>query len=451
MVEDATLLQLVGQEIFDTIPKGTPLTEYLAWAQQKRGGPPLYHLASAMAVACCELALRGYVLSTGEPMSIWFALVGASASGKSSAIRMADDFIHDVWTDALTSPTNDPWVQASGSVAGLLAAIQEHYVPSRGTTVCMLYEHEFSSMFASREAIPEFLCNLADGATIQRNLRELQKGNAKGGNTNASRSDRVYLPATSGLFATTEAALSAVFTEAMRHGGLYSRVWWIRPKVDPTQLRRRRHTFDDERASAVTSWLGWLAGLSLQEGKVITFSPEADTYLDDDLFVGMAKDYNEDDDMAPTRLRAVEKAQVVAAIFATMRGRIEVQLEDVQLASAFMRLLLGHSLLMQHLGSPDIVRTIERARKFIANAGEEGLTRSDLYRKIKRDQHTIDSIVSTLEDQRAIMEDRSSPITRYLSMDTLRAQEIARVRASRVYEEGAMGQVFDLRRPTKTR
>jgi hypothetical protein len=394
-----------------------------------------------MAIACCELALRGFKIASGEPMSLWFALIGASASGKSSAILMADDFIHDVWTEANSTPASDPWVQASGSVSGLMSSIQEHFVATRGTTVCMLYEHEFSSLFNTREAVPEFLCNLADGATIQRNLRELQKTPR-----NAQRLDRVYLPATSALFATTEPAISAVWTDAMRHGGLYSRVWWIKPQIDPARLHMKRLSFDQDYEQALLSWVGWIAGMNLHEGSTIEISDEAWSFLDREMFRPMADKYSEDDDMAPTRLRACTKAQVVASIFATLSGRIVVQEADMRLAVAFMRMLLGHSDLMRGLGSSAVVRLVARAKRLVVATGETGMSRREVYRALHCDKVTLTIVLDTLIDQAEIFEDKSQVPSRYLACDTERGKAVAATRAARGFHVDGLAEVIDLRR-----
>jgi hypothetical protein len=357
----------------------------------------------AIAAAIHELARRGFRLGTGAPMSMWFALIGDSATGKSTAIDMVDDFIHEVWREASCTPTVDPWVEANGSIAGLLSSVNEHFDASRGTTVCMLYEHEFSSLFNTREAIAEFLCNLADGRTIQRNLRELQKAPRAGG----GRLDRVYLPCTSGLFATTEPALAAVFTDAMRHGGLFSRVWWVRPAFDSTNFRMRAVDHTAERQDAITAWTGWLVGLGLHETFTIQFEPEAWEYLEQRMFRPHAEACTEDDDLNPTRIRSVEKAQVIAALFATMQGRCVISVADVELARKFMGIMVTHTRAMQGIGSGTLMRAITKAELFVRNAGNDGVSKRDMYKKLHTDKRTMDLVLETLLDRGSVLEDKA--------------------------------------------
>jgi len=422
--DDATLPYLVGQELFDAIPGGTPLEAYLEWACRQHGAPPAYHVVCAIAAAIHELARRGFRLGTGAPMSMWFALIGDSATGKSTAIDMVDDFIHEVWREASCTPTVDPWVEANGSIAGLLSSVNEHFDASRGTTVCMLYEHEFSSLFNTREAIAEFLCNLADGRTIQRNLRELQKAPRAGG----GRLDRVYLPCTSGLFATTEPALAAVFTDAMRHGGLFSRVWWVRPAFDSTNFRMRAVDHTAERQDAITAWTGWLVGLGLHETFTIQFEPEAWEYLEQRMFRPHAEACTEDDDLNPTRIRSVEKAQVIAALFATMQGRCVISVADVELARKFMGIMVTHTRAMQGIGSGTLMRAITKAELFVRNAGNDGVSKRDMYKKLHTDKRTMDLVLETLLDRGSVLEDKATRTTLYVLAETARGQEILEIR-----------------------
>jgi len=294
------------------------------------------------------------------------------------------------------------------------------------------------------------MCNLADGRTIQRNLRELQKP-AHGGRAApvGQRLDRIYLPTTSGLFATTEPTLSAVFTEAMRHGGLFSRLWWIRPKWNPSELKMRELDYIAERERALTAWVGWIAGMGLHESHMITWSPEAWTRLKDEFFTPNTQACSEGDDFNAVRIRSVEKVQVLAGVFATMNGRLQVTVDDVGFAIAFGRVLLKQAALMQNLGSSELMRLVARSQAYIRFAGNEGLTRRDLYRKLRRDKRTIELVLETLLDSGEVTEDRASVHTRYLAAETARAQEIKATRDRRIQEVGeglAQGNVVDLTR-----
>jgi hypothetical protein len=422
----------------------------MTWACQQHGAPPVYHFVSALAVACQELARHGFTLATGQPMSIWFALIGDSASGKSAAIDMVDDFVHTVWEDA-PAPVIDPWVEVSGSIAGILSAVQEHYSADRGTTVCMLYAQELSGVFATREAIPEFLCSLADGRTIQRNLRELQQRAPGGARPRGrppvvagGRPDRVFLPTTCGLFATVERRLSEVFTEGMQYGGLFSRLWWVKPPFDPSMVRLRGPTdFAAERAAAAAQWVTWLVGLQLHEGRQVTFGEAAWALLQDELFKPNMERCQADDPLNATRIRVVDKAQVFAAVFALMAGRTTVEYMDMHRAVMLAKRLLGYARDMQDLGSSDLLRSTSRALRHITACGEKGASRRELYRALHREKRIVDLVIETLVDRGEVLEDRSQRTPNYYAIETEHAKAAISRAESRTYD---FGNVLDLRK-----
>ncbi len=398
----------------------------MRWVTVEHGSPPVYHLAAILAFCCHELARRGFHLrQRHKPFGIWFALVGDSAMGKSTAINFAEDFMRDVWHNASLSLSPDPWVEMEGSVSGLLAAIHGHYESSRGTTVCMAFHHELASVFATREPISEMLCRLADGQTYQRNIRELQK---KGKSDVGAQPDRIVNPVISGLFATTEAALEPHFGEAQRSGGIFSRLWWVKPIFNKSYLRFEVESDANEvnRDMAVDLWVGWLAQLSMLKSESLTFSMS--TQAQDMLRDGIWAKHREEmgDDVDPVKLRVIDKTKVIAAVYAAMRGSVVVEVQDLQYAVAFAGWLTEHSLRVSSLGAPKLVRLADRLEGIVRGLGEAGATRKDFYGKMRVSKGHLDEVIETALDRGTIVKDNStSGTTRYLAASTERAHELA--------------------------
>ena len=93
------------QVVLEYLPPNAPTLKYLEWAQAVHGSPPVYHLACMLVCTCYELVRRGFrlpkIADSGDyPLSLWFALIGDSGTGKSTAINAAQDFIRDSWQAA---------------------------------------------------------------------------------------------------------------------------------------------------------------------------------------------------------------------------------------------------------------------------------------------------------------------------------------------------------------
>ena len=423
-------------DLASVITPDSPIDLYLRWARVEHGAPEIYHFATILAIASQELARRGFRIQRGV-LSLWFALIGESAQGKSSAISMGEQFIHDAWRDAGLEFEPDPWLEAEGSIAGLLASIREHYDEGRDTTTCMLFQHEFASLFQTREAMSEMLCRIADGHSYQRHLRELQR--------KKDRPDKIIHPVVSGLFATTEAALAPHFKEAQRSGGLFSRLAWVKPRFSPGQLRLERDrdaATQKLRDRAIDAWTAWFAQLGILLdacGGTLTVEPAAYDLLEAELFEPVRKDCAEGDDANGIRLRTVERARVTAAIFAAQRVDDVVRIEDMRRAVAWSQILLRHAAHIS-VGAAESHRLSQRLEKVIRTQGDAGANLRLLYSRTRTDKRLLQAALDILLDQGFIVEDRGrkSGVQFYVHADTVRGRQLS------APEKPGSGEVVDL-------
>ena len=425
-----------AEDLGEIIPPDSPLEAYMRWATEAHGAPPIYHLACVLAVLAHELARRGFKLRS-HPLGLWFALIGESAIGKSSAISMAEQFIRDAWKMAGLDLDPDPWLEAEGSIAGLLAALQERYDPSRGTTTAILFQHEAASLFATREPISEMLCRLADGQSYQRNLRELQK--------KRDRPDKIEAPVLSALVATTESALAPHFTEAQRSGGIYSRLAWLKPPFSPGRLRLEgvdTRKADGLRVLALESWVGWFVQMQLAfEGELlIETSPEAHALLERELFEPVRATLRESDDNNGVKLRTIDRTRVVAAVLASQRLVRVVEPEDMRRAVRLGQILLVHAKRIT-LGSADTYRLSQRVEHIIRAQAESGTTTRTLYTRVKTDSRSLHAALGQLMEQGRVFEDTGiDGVKRFYHSKTTRGGQLASDAGRRA------GQVFNLTR-----
>lgn len=402
------------------LPASSPLQQYVSWATNAYGSPPLFHLAAALTVMTYELGRRGFYLQSPvddarAPLTLWFALVSASGTGKSTAINVAQDFARAAWSNANVAISPDPWVEPEGSIQGVFVALQDHYDQSRETTTAILFHHELAQVFATREAVSEQLCKFADSRTIQANYRQHQK--RKKGAPNA---DRVVNPRLSLIAATTEAQLAPHFKDAQRSGGIFTRFIWLRPIlrrehikmrtehfVEPRTGERKRHA--EVRKDVLHSWSGWfmtLAQMSVECGFDFAFTDEASELLERELFEPFARRYRHtDDNMHGVCMRLVDKARVIAAVSASMRGSLDIEARDVAPAIELANIFLREAISVAGFGASEVYRHGLRVETLVHDAGEEGIFRRDLYNHMKISKRELDLVLETLADKGSVFID----------------------------------------------
>jgi hypothetical protein len=401
-------------ELAGIFPANSPIARYLAWTTAAHGSPLEYNVAVAVTAGVHELARRGFrlpkVVDVGEyPLAVWIVLLGESATGKSTALSAGQDFLRHCWNAAGVAIDPDPWIEPEGSPQGLVTVLQEHYDEQRSTTVGLLYHHEFAAMLQSREAIGELICKLSDGRTMELNF--LNRKKAKTPNA-----DRLINPRVSALLCTTEQQLLAHFKQAYRFGGLFTRLIWevptftrdhIRLSQDHAGAQSARQLRDD----AVDSTVGWFASLDLmgsQDGYDFKFTAEGHAVLEDRLFRPWREAYTSrvaDENMHGVRMRLVEKARVFAALHASWRGQLEIKPVDVEFAVQLAQHYHSQVARVSHFGTSDIYQKIQQAEEMVRSAADIGCYRRDLYKRLKCDKKTLDTIVETLIDNGLVFHD----------------------------------------------
>jgi hypothetical protein len=391
--------------VFNLVPANSPLESYLRWSTEAHGSPPIYHLMGILAATAHELAKRGFHIEGGWPLNLWVCMVGDSSSGKSTVLSMVQRFVADLRATT-ASPDNVDWIQAEGSIAGLLTAISEHFDKVRGTTACTLYHNEFAAVFAAREPISEMLCQLVDGDDYQRNLRELQRKGAKTVN------DRIVSPVVSGLFCTTEDQLAAQFKEAHRTGGLFSRIVWVRGAISrglhPPSMHPRG-ILPPEYWAVQDAWKAWLVVLEFagaDRGRSIKFTAESIALFKTAIYDPLNAKWDANDIWNATRIRYIDKTRVLACVFAAARGSLEVWPEDVQRAIRLVDVLLEHAMTLSTLGTDSVLRMAIRIERVVRSRADEGATRRELYTALRTSKRDLDAALETLVDQERVIEDR---------------------------------------------
>jgi hypothetical protein len=320
---------------------------------------------------------------------------------------MVERFMEDLRATT-ASPDVVDWIQAEGSIAGLLTAVSEHFDKVRGTTTCLLYHNEFASLLASREPVSEMLCQIVDGANYQRNLRELQRKTSKNGH------DRIVSPVVSGLFCTTEEQLAEHFKLAHRTGGLFSRIVWVRGEIEQDNLRlpsvHPRGALPATYWFVQDAWKAWLVVLEFaggEQGRAIKFTPEALELFKTAVFDPLAAKWNSNDIWKAARLRFVDKIRVLACVLAASRGSLLVCHEDIQRAICLGDVLLAHATGMTtSLGGDAVTRLAARIERVARSRGDEGATRSELHQALRPNKRDLDAALETLLDQEHVIEDR---------------------------------------------
>ncbi len=396
-----------SQAVFDLLPEGCAQRQYLHWACETYGSPPIYHLACILALTAYELERRGFYLSRTTdggrlPLTLWFCMVGESGTGKSTAINSVQDFMRDAWDEG-NQLFPDPWLEPDGSVQGIVAALQDFYNKQHGTTACLMYHHEVAQVFNTRESIAEQLCKISDGRTFQANYRRNQHAKAKDPNA-----DRVVNPRVSFLAATTEAQLAPYFKDQHRSGGIFTRLTWLKPDFEKEDVRMSQdyegaRSLGTLRTEAVDSMVNWFAQLSLlehSEGKAFRFSKRGHNHLERRLFRPFSDQFEagSNDNMHGVRMRLVEKARVMATLQAAIRGSMVIEPCDVEPAVQLVWRLLEHTKRMSHFGSGELYRHVMRVESMVKGAGEKGLYRKVVYAKLRVDKQIMDKIFDTLAD-----------------------------------------------------
>lgn len=388
-----------------TTPPNSPLARFIDWSTKTTDAEPIFHLGAAVALFS-HLCVRAGVRIDAQQRLVpatWSFLVGVPAAAKSTAVRRAVGVLRDVLEvpdESHHHPRVDPLILAEGSVPGLLEALGEYYDPELELSHGLIFRDEAARLLEQRDSVADVLCGLIDGDTIKRHLRGVRKENRS---APGSVPDRVINPAFTGAFVTTFSRLREVTRSSFLEGGLFSRFLWFvgSGSLGPQRLRVDLHL--DERAKVVQETRLWFhrlrTTLRLRNNQPLSVSDAAFLRISDTLFADLEREGRVDNRLNAARKRAITQAVLLGGIFAALRESPTVDIEDIEPAINLCRLSLdGLSKLDPSLGTDEAVHLAHRIMHLIRAFGDEGISKSEIYRRLKKPKHEIEPAIEYLQN-----------------------------------------------------
>lgn len=393
------------------MPERGILRAYCEWIRPLTHVPVPFHLAAILPGLAYDVGRRGFTIPYFHRAVVWCGLIGVSGTGKSYATNKATDFVRD-WQQLTLGPHYmDPYIEAEGSLPGIVENLSKRFYPPGGVTPAVLSHNEFSKVLGPPDA-PEALCLLYDGRDYVRNLRYLQKKQDKG----EAVSPIVRAPVVSAVFASTRISMERVFSPSMIEGGLFSRILWFSEHINKERLRFLPEEDRAGRDQLLEMWCQWSGHMDAAHVQGvptdIVIDPAGLEFIKEELFDAIRARLVTDDRISTTVSRAVPHAVRVATLFALSRGnivkgRFTVDLTDVVPAVNLVHWCLRHAeLLAATLAVDPIVRLQHKVQGFIEQAGAAGISRSDIYRKFNLTKKEVDPVVQALLEQESIVEVR---------------------------------------------
>jgi hypothetical protein len=413
-VQDAPLpgIDPLIQNCFPT----SGLVHHTMWYLVQTGyTSPLHHLLALLPALANEMALRGWHgAGRGKQIAIQSILVGPSGAAKSTAIREVQRLVNEAtqayYRTSYNEELHDRWIQAEGSMAGILETLHSYYVdtwdtPVAGniqlqTTPAVLYHEEFSSLLQKRDGSLEKLLELFDPVPkVERNLKEYRRMRAAGQRPPSI----VRAPAVSGVFATTPATLQVTMTSAQLDGGLGPRLLWGYAVGDKHRLTLDVPDRSQQRAEAVRYWIQVLKYhdgqhvLHAAEPKVLPLDWEVKRSLQQSL-ERAREALGTDDRMASMRIRALNTTQLISQIYAWSKGYKAVHIDDLIRAQNLMEISLeSFETSVNLVEASESWAQQEVLRKAIEGSG--GMTRSQCYKLLRCGKGDLESIIDALRDR----------------------------------------------------
>lgn len=393
----------------DAIPLWGPIHQ-LAWYACLASSmpPPAFYVGAALPIIAHEAARRGYVYAdTGRGLErprIQSVLVAPGAAGKSSAMRVPMDFYRDFLRETQGGHYRDPFVLTEGSIPGICEVLANRLDYHTGCTPTVLHLEEFSRILGQKDSVSEVLNQLFDGRDYERHLRGYQQ-DAKNGEKPPS---KITAPALSGIFATTFAGLETTNTVMHREGGFFSRMLWFTGKSQDFTLDSVPAHY--ARTRALGLWTGWSAFLDASEltgrRKVLSIDPKCKPVFNEVVAeLNALKRKDDEHPHVPFLMRLLERAQQIAMLYAFSRGDLVANEDDAQRAVALMRTCEGSIQLIRGrwtARSMDGWEQVQQCLAVIEKAGEEGIGRAALGRKLRWSKGQLDFALDTLLDQLSV-------------------------------------------------
>lgn len=382
-----------------TIPKEGLLHAYLYSAIPTTHAPPSYHLGAILPVLAYEVARRGIRVGTTMTLPrVWTCLVGGSGHGKSTCHRYARKFAREWHEQLLGENYRDPFLHLDGSIPGILNAAAGFYVADLDATIGVFETDEVSKILSQLDSVAETLCQVYDGETITRQLRDFQKRKQAGEKVE----DTLRNPAISACFATTPSSLEHVGKGYHLEGGLFARILWFHAHLDPQALMPTEVVLPEHRAQTLAmwrDWAGWLDGeILLGWEKQMNFEPAAVKLFRRQFDAYRAKLIDERDRVNSARMRAINYAGTIAALYALSCGSMVVGEEDVAAAINLVELCIATLEGLDRTVAVSVDQRL-RARVFdLIKAHPGGCPKGLLYRRLNVEQKDLEPVLATLTD-----------------------------------------------------
>jgi hypothetical protein len=395
-------LEHVPEDVQACWPTQGPLHRYLAWATKTTDAEPWFHLGAILPCWSHQCCIRGFRVDAERDLTpqLWSFIVGAPASSKSTSMRRAMGMYR---TLQIEHAFTDPFVMAEGSVPGLFEALTERWNPDLGCTEGIVFRDEAARLLDTKDSVSDMLCQIMDGDSVQRHLRGLRRAKKEGEQVQ----DTLRDPAYSGILATTFARLREVTKASFLEGGLYSRFLWFvgAPRPGRQSLMMRPHREEETQVRAAWSdWGRWALGQqTLGEDLTVRVPDDAIECLRVTLFSNLEAAAKQDNRLNAARKRGIEKAIILAGLFALSQYRLHVTFDDMDRAVNLVESCLrGFERLDPTLAVDDLMVAVDVAFHAIAGSGDLGLKRSDLYKILRKPKGVIDHVVDTLADEGSI-------------------------------------------------
>lgn len=396
-------LPRVNATLAAAIPSTGLLHAYLYSAIPTTHAPPSYHLGAILPVLAYEVARRGIVVSTTMSLPrVWTCLVGGSGHGKSTCHRYARKFARE-WHEMLLGENyRDPFLHLDGSIPGILNAASAFYVPELDASVGVFETDEVSKILSQLDSVAETLCQVYDGETITRQLRDFQKRKAAGEKVE----DTLRNPAISACFATTPSSLEHVGKGYHLEGGLFARILWFHAALDPSALMPTEIVLPEHRTHTLTmwrEWAGWLDGeILLGWDRQMTFEPAAIQLFRRQFDAYRAKLIDERDRVNSARMRAINYAGTIAALYALSCGAMHVSEEDVAAAINLVEMCLTTLVNLDKTVAVSVDQRLRQRVLELVQAHPEGCHKGVFYRRLNVEQKDLEPVLSTLLDAHMI-------------------------------------------------
>lgn len=409
----------VGPEVRAMLPEGGILVDYVEWASEQSFTPPILHLGSILPVWAYELTTG--LAGSPTPWELpWRGTQGAvqtfciapPAVGKSTGLRAAQAF-HEELRERYLAGVVDPinrspaWIQAEGSVQGLLEAVHDMYDDEREVSPAIFFHEEMSSLLDKGTQVIDALMQLFDPIPrVERHLREYRKMRQGG----VAPPSSILRPAVSGVFCSTPSGLQRTLTAAHFEGGLVSRALFFAGEA-PTVEEDDYDAFlfgeiqtTRDREGVLRRWTHLathLTGLRARGGaRMAPWQPKCKEILRPLIEKWHQASSTKEVVQAAELKRGINKIQTLASMYALSRGSHEVAPGDVLAAS---RVVEHSQSVVEHLGQSTaedpVYRISERARAAVFAAGPEGISRYVLNRKhLRISSQMFDQVLDLLKE-----------------------------------------------------